>query len=113
MSILVWAAVVWGVTMIVTTSKIFAGLRGAFPHAYGPDKLTLKNTFGTLLRCPMCFGFWVGVFFAALGYSPVELSQTLPTPVAHALALLSAGAAASAVSWTWHVVLARLGSMDL
>lgn len=114
MHLLVWSAVVWGVTMIVTTSKIFASLRDAFPHASAGDYVTRKNAIGTLLRCPLCFAFWVGLFFAAFGYTPVAIATPwLPAPAAFALTLVASGAAASAVSWTWHVVLVRLGSFEL
>jgi len=43
-----------GCTFIVTQSYIFKGLR---------DFLGKSKLFGKMINCPMCFGFWAGVFF--------------------------------------------------
>ncbi len=77
-------------------------------------ELTWRNFLGTLLACPMCTGFWVGVVWAMLGLSPVHL-EVAAVPQKYLLfpSLLGAGAAASGVSWTWHVVLHKLGADDL
>jgi hypothetical protein len=115
MNFVVWATVVWGVTMIVTTSKLFAPLRDRLPRTCGMKNHVTPRTFlGSLLACPMCFGWWVGAGFAALGYTPVVIvTPWLPGWAQLGLTIVSAGAAASAVCWTWHVVNVRLGSLDL
>jgi hypothetical protein len=47
-----WALVVFGVTLVVTFSKIAAPIRKIWP---------------AMLHCPLCFGWWVGLFFGAVG----------------------------------------------
>ena len=49
-----------GMTIIVTQSGLFEGLRG-----YIDSK---SSFFGELFSCPMCFGFWAGVFMSAYSY---------------------------------------------
>ena len=44
-----------GCTFIVTQSYIFAGIR-----EYVAKK---SEKLGKLINCPMCFGFWAGLFF--------------------------------------------------
>jgi hypothetical protein len=57
----------------------------------------------------MCFGFWVGLALSLAGLGPVR--QIVGWPVTASMIL--DGAAASAVAWGAHVVLARLGALDL
>jgi len=115
MQFLIWATVVAGVTLIVTISKLFAGLRAAFPRACGGAMVTMRTFVGSVLSCPLCFGVYVGIFFALFGYTPVVLPHPAWMPgLGHdALVVLCSGAAGGLVSFTWHVVLAHLGSMDL
>ena len=93
MDLVRWALIVFGVTLVVTFSKIAAPIRKIWP---------------ALLHCPLCFGWWVGL---GLGYimqlGPAPSSWPLP------LAALADAFASSAVCWTWHVVLVRLGADEL
>jgi len=87
-----------GATYIVTLGGIFR-----------PAREWLKSHaswLGSMLCCPMCFGFWSGVAFALAGFWS---RQT------HVLALdaFAAGCASSAFTWTVHVVLRRLGEDEL
>jgi hypothetical protein len=96
--ILTWALAIHGLTQIVTVSWIARPIREAAPSP-------LK----ALLTCAMCFGFWVGLGLSLAGLSPLHPFVTWPS-LARAIV---DGAAASAVAWTAHVVLARLGGLDL
>jgi hypothetical protein len=88
-----WALVVFGVTLVVTFSKIAAPIRKIWP---------------AMLHCPLCFGWWVGLFFGAVG-------RVGPAPDSWPLwaAALTDAFASSALCWTWHVVLVRLGADEL
>lgn len=96
--ILVWALTVHGITQIVTVSRIARPVREAAP-----------TPIRALLSCPMCFGFWVGIALSLFGLSPLGPFVSWPV-VARGVV---DGAAASAVCWAAHVVLARLGALDL
>jgi hypothetical protein len=48
--LLIFCLDVSGATQIITFGKIFEGLRGRFQF----------------FKCPLCVGFWVGVYFAML-----------------------------------------------
>jgi hypothetical protein len=48
MDLVRWALIVFGVTLVVTLSKIAAPIRKIWP---------------VMLHCPLCFGWWVGLFF--------------------------------------------------
>ena len=96
--LLTWALVVHGMTQIVTVSRIAQPIREA---ASPPLR--------ALLSCAMCFGFWVGLALSLAGLGPVRQIVGLPVTASTILD----GAAASAVAWGAHVVLARLGALEL
>lgn len=53
-----------GITLIITTGKVFASLRiylRGFVVLYNPLRV-----FGELISCPMCTGFWVGFLWSWL-----------------------------------------------
>ena len=53
-TLLVWSLLCYSISIIVTGATVFEPLR---------KKVGEKNDFlGQLLSCPMCFGFWVGIF---------------------------------------------------
>lgn len=80
-----WVLVTYGANLAITTSKIFAPVRAW---------IAVRSTFlGTLVRCPMCAGFWIGFAWPALGVESAFVSMT--------------------VAWVIHVVLARLGAKEL
>lgn len=95
-TLLVWCAVVFGVTNIVTQSRLFLGVRARLPET---GRLAML---GILVRCPMCFSWWVGAALEVAGFT------VLPALAGGIVVrALLAGAAASAVAWTWHVLLLR------
>ena len=62
MDFLYWVLASFGITTIVSVSKIFKPVR---------DFAETKSKFlGELLACSMCTGFWVGVFLSLAYYSP-------------------------------------------
>lgn len=100
---LTFLLVCYGTTLIVTQSKLFASLRAWLA---GVSKWA-----GTLFKCPMCFGFWAGVFWALAGLWPhtVLWGRAWMRP----LELLAAGCVSSATCWIVRVVLHRLGEDEL
>ena len=55
----------WGMTQILVYGTIFENQREWI--------MEKSNWLGTLIHCPMCTGFWVGVFFSSDGHYPCEL----------------------------------------
>jgi hypothetical protein len=53
-----------GITIIISSSEIFSGIR---------EKVSEYSEFlGKLISCTMCTGFWVGFFFSLLGISDIS-----------------------------------------
>ena len=95
---LTWALLVYGVTLIVTEGKLFAPLR---------DFVARRSPWaGTLLGCPMCFGWWVGAFVSVLGWSPSAVAGPAIWPLP--LRALVDGAASSAVGWALSALVATV-----
>lgn len=61
-NIILYSLISYGVTTIVTQSKIFKWLRDWFEG--------ISPYWSSLVRCPMCFGFWCGVFLSLVLFSP-------------------------------------------
>lgn len=59
--IALWLLSCFGLTWIITRSVIFERVRALAPKPMGTTPF-----FGTLLRCPQCMGFWVGVLHSLL-----------------------------------------------
>ena len=53
---LLWILISFGITISITHGKIFNSFR-----VWTSQKSTF---FGDLFRCPMCLGFWVGIFLS-------------------------------------------------
>ena len=93
-----WWAIVWGATMISTQSTLFSGFRSR--------SIRMSQWLGTLVICPMCTGFWVGVAACLLGLSGPSSALSPSWPIwARAWA---DGCASSALCWLSHVVLGHL-----
>ena len=91
MSLLVFILTVVGITDIITSGRIFESFR---------EWVKRKNYWlGYLVGCPMCLGFWCGVFFGIVG-NPTGLS------------LLSAGAVGSLCSYFYHCMCVYLNPDD-
>ena len=62
MNILCWILVSFGLTTIISISKIASPMR---------NYVRSKNAFlGDMLACSMCTGFWVGAFLCITYFSP-------------------------------------------
>ena len=77
----------YGLTQIVVYSKVFEPIRPKF------------GWWGDLFHCPMCVGFWVGVFLFGVNYN-TELF-TFEYTIAN---LLICGCVSSAVSYVFCTV---------
>ena len=53
-----WILVSFGMTFTVTHSKLFKGVR--------EEATELSPRLGELLCCPMCLGFWTGMFLSVV-----------------------------------------------
>jgi hypothetical protein len=98
MPLLFWVLTIYGATNIVTCSYLFKPLREAVNSR--------SKWLGKLTTCPMCLGFWVGLFSALLGFYPGPALFPVSWPWwAQAWAL---GAFASGCCWILHVALEKL-----
>jgi hypothetical protein len=89
---------VYGVTLIVTVSKLFAPLRALF----------LRLTGSHFLHCPMCVGFWISNAIVLCRTTDVRIPVDAH-PATWILYLLIFGGAGSGFCWIVHVILVRLG----
>lgn len=98
MRLLVFLIACHGLVQIVTGGKIFHGLR---------EWLARRSAFlGYWIKCPMCFGVPAGAGLAAAGlWQPVTGSWPLD--------VFAAAMTGSAICWTMHVVLHKLGADEL
>jgi hypothetical protein len=55
MDFLIFILSCYGMTMIIVYSKIFEGIREKI-NSYNKELLSY------MIKCPMCMGFWVGIF---------------------------------------------------
>ena len=96
MGLLPWGLLAFGVTLIVTRSTLFLPLRQA---------LKPRTKWGwVLFKCPMCFGFWVGVLLGLLG----AWASSFPAGWPLWLRLWAQGAISSATCWILHLICGRL-----
>ena len=80
-NLLVWSLIVFSATNIVVVSKVFSKFRTWVTYK---DLKLITDERGTryegslrkyqmlsaLVHCPMCLGFWMGIFFSIFLYSP-------------------------------------------
>jgi hypothetical protein len=115
--LIAWLLVTFGVTIVITKSRIGAPLRRRFPirttDGSGPDDK--RVTLAHLLRCPMCTGWWVGAALSPLHIRVFQDAFWVPSSTATLvaqeaeLAIFNAFAA-GAWCWAFWVVLAALGA---
>jgi hypothetical protein len=95
MDLILWSLVVFGFTTIVTISSIFEPFRKWWfkgykwiPHDLETNegqwildgsrsqlKIKIYWKIGELLKCPLCTGFWAGILFSLLWFSPTGLKE--------------------------------------
>ena len=122
-----WMFVTYGVTLVVTGSKLtrsFRRLLKPLTDDSKPQSATnpalyrgkVQTFFGTLFECPMCMGFWVGLGLSLVGLHPAQIvldPSVLPPSVERLIIHLADGAASITACWGIHVALYRLGAQDL
>jgi hypothetical protein len=64
MSLLSWVFVCFGITTIITLSKLFEPLRQRVKER--------SNFFGEMIVCNLCMSFWVGFIVSLCYYSPTN-----------------------------------------
>lgn len=108
---LLWLGATIGTTFIVTRSSLFAPVRALFPKKKGQAPF-----FATLLRCPKCFGTWMGAAWALAfawmeGYV-IRIGDTtyIETSAAFlAVFALAHGTAGAGACWLADLVFRKLG----
>ena len=95
---LVFLLACYGVTNIITSGKIFSGVRSVACRLPG----VLGKTVGCWIRCAMCVGVPVGVLWSLLG---LRVTNDLPLLTDMAVA----GSVSSGWCWILKVILAHLG----
>ena len=105
MSLIIFLLVTFGTTNIVTSSLLFLPLRNL--------AFRIHPQLGYWSRCPMCFGFASGVMWSLLGLWSIEMPFAVPVIVHVIFSCITAGLASSGVCWTVHVILTKMGALEL
>ena len=92
----------YGATNIITGSKIFEPIRSYLLHS----GYWLLRKFGEMAICPMCTGFWVGVFWY------MALRETVWTSKFD-FEWLAFASMASGFSWIIYVIMQKFGESEL
>lgn len=99
-----WVLLLIGVTYLITEAGIMMSFRVAFSRA-ALDANPRAGTFAfTLIYCPSCIGFWVGVALGALHHWPFDHGYW---------SILESGLAAMAVTTTWSKTTGGNGAWDV
>ena len=113
LDLIIFILTAWGITNIICNALITEPLRTSFVHAVcllaarlGKDAEKAKSVAAKFIKCPMCVAFWVGLLCSFFLEVPVEANLF---PLGH----LFSGFLASGTTWIIHVVLARLGALEL
>jgi hypothetical protein len=76
LNLLTWALVIYGTTVILVYAKVFDWLRYTLIACHSGEYITpiwLQKTTKhvmSILICPLCTSFWVGVFFGLCHVGP-------------------------------------------
>jgi len=94
--IFIWITTTYGISVVVSQSKIFEPIR-SFMYK------RISTFLGDMLKCIMCFGFWVGLVMSlVLQLGPNNLHTN------RLYRIVLDGFATSGIVWIIHVVLFRL-----
>ncbi len=94
-----------GMTLIVTKSKLFEPLRNAV--------LARSIWWATLIGCPMCFGFWAGIFWGLVTHALLPLPSGLHAWLAASADVFGAGCSVSLLSWFMFLAHHKLGGDEI
>lgn len=100
--LLAWCLVTYGVTLVLTGSKIVEPLRRRFASIFPSSSY--------FVHCPMCVGWWVGL---GLGLLLPRLGPLASLQLPRWEQAFGEAFAASAACWGIHVVLVKLGAEEL
>lgn len=107
MSLLLFLLAGFGVTTIITKGDIFEPLRSSLDN----NKEGLyENFFGILITCPMCVGFWVGIFQSIMFGSIMSSAFSVNYLYQEVFATIFDGAMLGGVAWSIHQILNVLSS---
>jgi hypothetical protein len=98
MQLLVFLLACYGVTNIITISRLFRGVRAWIGRR--------SETAGHWIECPMCIGVPVGAAWSLVGLTP-------PADLGYAGNAIVGAAVSSGWCWMVRVVMHRLGEDDL
>jgi len=94
-NILDWIITSFGISLVITQSKIFKSTR---------ERIALASKFlGELVKCIMCTGFWVGITLSLLFNLGPNISAISIKPIR----IFADGFATSGIVWIIYVVLYR------
>lgn len=62
MNVFLFSIISFGITTIITQSKIFKWLRDWTE--------SINEYWSSVFRCPLCCGFWCGIFLSVVLFSP-------------------------------------------
>ncbi|MFI0429987.1 hypothetical protein [Mariniflexile sp. HMF6888] len=102
MELLIIVLIVYGISAIVTISKIFEPLRD-FTEKYSP------NFWSYLTSCMQCLPFWIGIFVSFVIESPVKIeNEMLPSFLNVFFTYLFSGALFSGTTMFIHTIFVNL-----
>lgn len=101
MDLIIFILIVYGVSMIVTQSKIFEPLRD-WAEKVNPKFL------GRLISCMQCFPFWAGVFIALVIGPPLSAPDFVVAADGIFFTYLFTGALSSGTTYLIHILHIRL-----
>jgi hypothetical protein len=100
----IWMMTSYGISMVITQSKIFQPIRNLVSNA--------SKFLGDMINCIMCFGFWVGLLLSlVMRLGPNNIQQIHIFNNLHintAIKIVLDGFATSGFVWIVHVFLFRL-----
>lgn len=83
-NLILFVVIAWSIYNIVKRGSIFERLRNRIEKSYGPAAIEF-------IKCPICFGFWVGILVALLGFSPMMELSKWPAPLNWLIGLFFTG----------------------
>lgn len=93
---------IYGHTNIITQSEIFEPIRD------WANKVS--HFLGSLFSCPMCMGFWVGVFWSAMNQSPAHIFFEEVYYIEYFKYLID-GVMGSSIAWIMHTIISSIAAI--